>query len=272
MPTTSTTEPALTADILPPITDPSIHGELARLARLHENASGVGLQLLALVGGGAEKLMDSVPARYRARIERLTITALEHAVGAASASLRLVRDRGAGFDRALTTASGAVGGLFGMTGALAELPATVTMLMRAMLGVAAEHGFDPDSETVRRECLRVFAVSGPLSDDDGTDLGLLAARLTVTGPSISALIARVAPRLAAALGPKLVAGAVPVLGAFAGGSINYAFVRYYQQLAQVQFGLMRLADETGMPIEALNEGLRLAILREREAKRPGNTG
>lgn len=251
--------PARPAAILPPITDPTVHREVARLARMHEEAGGMGLQVLAIVGGGAEKAIDAIPAKYRDRIDRLVLTGLEQAVGLASASRRVLRDRGEGFDRAATTLSGAAGGFFGITGALVELPATVAMLMRAMLGVAAEHGLDPDSDAVRREALHVFASAGPMADDDGSDLGLLAARMTITGQSLSTLIARVAPRLAAALGPKLVAQSVPVLGALAGGSINYAFAGYYQQLARVHFGLMRLAEETGLPREALTEALRLAI-------------
>lgn len=256
--------PARPAEILPPITDPTVHREIARLARLHEQAGGVGMQLLHVVGSGAERAIDAVPDKYRNRIDGLTRTGLEQAVGLASASRRVVRDRGEGFDRAIASASGAAGGMFGLVGAMVELPATIAMLMRAMLGVAAEHGLDADSDLVRRECLRIFAAAGPMADDDATDLGLLAARLSLTGQSLSALVARVAPRLAASLGPKLMAQSVPVLGAVAGGVINYAFASYYQQLARVHFGLMRLSDETGLPREALTEALRLAIQDSRK--------
>ena len=41
----------------------------------------------------------------------------------------------------------------------------------------------------------------------------------------------------------------PVIGALAGASLNYAFTRYYQELARVHFGLLRLARETGLPIK-----------------------
>lgn len=255
------------AEILPPITDPTVHAEIARLARMHESAGGTGMQVLAIVGGKAEQLIGAVPERYRTHIDWLTRVGLEQAVGLASASRKVVRDRGEGFDRVMTTVSGAAGGMFGLAGTMAELPATVTMLMRAMLGVAAEHGLDPDSDEVRRECLRVFAAAGPMSEDDGADLGLLAARLSISGQSLSTLIGKVAPRLAAALGPKLVAQSVPVLGAVAGGAINYAFASYYQQLARVHFGMLRLAHETGLPREALTEALRLAIEDSRRIAR-----
>ena len=63
-------------------------------------------------------------------------------------------------------------------------------------------------------------------------------------------------------GAELEAGS----GAAAGASINYIFARYYQELARVQFGLLRLANETGIPREALAERLILRI-QSLEAKK-----
>ena len=134
-----------------------------------------------------------------------------------------------------------------------------TSLLRAILEIAAEHGFDADSEEVRMEALRVFAAAGPMAEDDGTDLGLLAAKLSITGQTVQGLIARIAPKLSAVLGQKLAAQATPVFGAVAGASINYTFARYYQEIARVHFGLLRLARETGLPREALTEAMRLRI-------------
>lgn len=144
---------------------------------------------------------------------------------------------------------------------MVELPVTVTLILRAMLEIAEEHGLDPDSEDVRMECLRVFAAAGPMEDDDGTDFGLLAVRLSVTGQTVQGLISKVAPKLSVSLGQKLAAQAAPVFGAFVGASINYTFARYYQEVARVHFGIMRLAQETGLPQEALVEALRLSIER-----------
>ena len=103
---------------------------------------------------------------------------------------------------------------------------------------------------------RVFAAAGPMSEDDGTDLGLLAAKLSITGQTVQGIIARIAPRLSLVLGQKLAAQATPVFGAMAGASINFAFAGYYQEIARVHFGILRLARETGLPREALTEALR----------------
>ena len=61
---------------------------------------------------------------------------------------------------------GAAGGFGGLPSALAEVPVTATVLMRAIQGIAEEHGFDPASEEVRMACLEVFAAAGPLAAED----------------------------------------------------------------------------------------------------------
>lgn len=253
--------------VLPPIADPTIHAEIDRLARRYMNASGIGMDLLNAVGGRAEGLIEKLPAPVRKRMDTITYGALNRAFDAASRSRGLLRDRGDWFNRALSTASGAAGGLAGFAGSAIEMPITVTLLLRAIMDIAAEHGFDPDSDQARNEALHVFASAGPLSQDEGADLGMLAARMTITGQTVQTLIAKVAPRLSVSLAQKLAAQAVPILGAVAGATINYSFTRYYQEIARVQFGLLRLSEETGLPREALVEAMVLRM----EQIRPGST-
>ena len=245
--------------ILPPIDDPSVHLQVDRLARRYLAAGGLGMDVLASIGGSAQGLIERLPMFVRSRLDDLAMSALNRAFSAATRSRSYVRDRGDWFNRLASTVSGAAGGIAGLPGAIVELPVTVTMLLRAILEIAEEHGLDPASEEVRIEALRVFAAAGPMSDDDGADLGLLAARLSVTGQTVQGIIARIAPRFAAVLGQKLAAQATPMFGALAGASINYTFARYYQEIARVHFGVLRMAQETGLPREALTEALRLRI-------------
>ncbi|SDW28087.1 EcsC family protein [Paracoccus sanguinis] len=251
--------------VLPPIDDPSVHVQIDKLARRYVDAGGMGMDILARIGGSAQGLIERLPGFVRGRLDDIALGALNGAFGAASRSRNYVRDRGDWFNRLASTVSGAAGGVAGLPGAMVELPVTVTMLLRAILDIAEEHGFDTSSEEVRSEALRVFAAAGPMSDDDGTDLGLLAARLSVTGQTVQTLIARIAPRFAAVLGQKLAAQATPVFGALAGASINYTFTRYYQEIARVHFGVLRLARETRLPREALTEALRLRIEQLQDA-------
>jgi uncharacterized protein (DUF697 family) len=76
-----------------------------------------------------------------------------------------------------------------------------------------------------------------------------------------ALIARVAPRLAAVLGQKLAAQTVPVLGAAAGAGTNYAYTQYYQDMAHVHFGLRRLAIDADRDPQEM-----ITAFRERAAR------
>lgn len=251
--------------VLPPISDPTVHAEIDRLARRYLNAGGIAMELMNAIGGKAEGLLERLPAPVRARMDRITHSALNRAFDAASRSRGMLSNRGDWFNRALSTASGAAGGVAGIAGATIEMPITVTLLLRAIMDIAAEHGFDPDSDLARREALHVFASAGPLVDDEGADLGMLAARMTITGQTVQTLIGRVAPRLSASLAQKLAAQAVPLFGAVAGAAINYNFTRYYQEIARVQFGLLRLSQETGLPREALIE----ALLLRMDQIRPG---
>lgn len=245
--------------ILPPIDDPTVHVEIDRLARRYLDAGGIGMDVLNAFGGNAETLIAYVPKGVRKRVDDITWRGLNRAFSAAAQSRRLVRDRGEMFNRLLSSASGAAGGIAGLTGAVIELPVTITLLLRAILEIASEHGFDPGSEEVRMEALRVLAAAGPLAEDDGADLGLLAARLSITGQTIQGLITKVAPKLSVSLVQKLGAQAIPVLGAIAGASINYTFARYYQELARVNFGILRLEHETNLPREALVEAFEIRV-------------
>ncbi|RKF16601.1 protein EcsC [Roseovarius spongiae] len=231
-------------DILgPPIDDAEIEARLDALARRHARAGNLGIQVLNVVGGQAEKLLDRLPAEIRNRLGDSTEQALRLAMSAAQGSRGMVGGQPGWLNRAATTAMGAAGGFGGLPSALAELPITTTILLRAIQDVAAEHGFDPAEQGVRFDCIEVFAAAGPLDHDDGADLAFLSTRVAVTGKSLQSLINRVAPRLATVLGQKLAAQTVPVLGAAAGAATNYAYTSYYQQMAHVHFGLRRLAIE-----------------------------
>ncbi|MEO0750975.1 MAG: EcsC family protein, partial [Pseudomonadota bacterium] len=214
---------------------------LDALALRYSRASGPGIQLLNLIGGQAEGLLDQLPKPVREALGARTEDALRLAMQAAHGSRGIVEGNAGWMSRALTTAMGAAGGIGGLPTALAELPVTTAVLLRAIQDVAVEHGFDPSEPGVQYDCIQVFAAAGPLDHDDGADMGFLGARVTVTGPALQNLIATVAPRLATVLGQKLAAQTVPILGAAAGAATNYTYTSYYQQMAHVHFGLRRLA-------------------------------
>ncbi|MEM7074280.1 MAG: EcsC family protein [Pseudomonadota bacterium] len=253
-------------EILPaPLDTELAEQRLDALADRYRKAGNIGIQLLNAIGGQAESLLASLPAPVRDRLGDTTESALRLAMDTAHRSRDLVAEQPGWLTRAITTTMGAAGGMGGLPSALAELPVTTTVLLRAIQDVAVEHGFDPAEAAIRYDCIEIFASAGPLEHDDGADLAFLSTRMTVTGPALQRLIASVSPRLAAVLGQKLAAQTVPVLGAAAGAATNYAYTRYYQQMAEVHFGLRRLAIDADIPHEAL-----LAAFRARVAP-PGVT-
>lgn len=215
--------------------------ELDRLALRYRKAGSGGIELLNMVGGQAEDLLAKLPDPVRDNLQGATEQALGLALKAADGSRRALPDQAPWVNTAVATAMGAAGGFAGMPGALVELPATTTLLLRAIQGAARANGFDPAAENVRFDSLQVFGAAGPLEKDDGADLAFFATRLTLTGPALQKLISAVSPRLAVVLGQKLAAQSVPVLGAVAGATTNMVYTRYYQEIAQVHFGLRRLS-------------------------------
>ena len=232
---------------------------IADLARRHKAAGGIGLQVLNLIGGRAENLLERLPDPAKQGLEAATEQALKVALRAAKQSRDVVPDQKSWLNTAVTTAMGAVGGAGGLPTALAELPVTTTVLLRAIQGIAAEHGFDPKEPEVLADCMTVFASAGPLADDDGVNTAFLTTRVTLTGTAVHGIIKSVAPRLATVLGQKLAAQTVPILGAAAGAATNYAFTSYYQEMAHVHFGLRQLALDSGQSETLLVEELKRAL-------------
>ncbi|HEY9037953.1 MAG TPA: EcsC family protein [Roseovarius sp.] len=243
----------------PPIDKDAVAARLDALARRHARAGNLGIQVLNIVGVRAETLLERLPEAVRDRLQGGTEQALEMAMGAAQRSRGMVGSQPGWLNLAATTAMGAAGGFGGLPSALAELPITTTILLRAIQDVSGEHGFDPTEEGVRFDCVQVFAAAGPLDHDDGADLAFLTTRVAVTGKAMQALIAKVAPRLSVVLGQKLAAQTVPILGAAAGAATNYAFTSYYQQMAHVHFGLRRLAIEADLSHDEVLEAFRQRV-------------
>jgi hypothetical protein len=242
---------------LPALID--VDERLDELAKRYKAAGGLGMSVLNLVGGSAESLLEQLPKPVRQGLEAGTVKALNQAMKAAHSSRSYVPDQKSWLNQAVSAAMGAAGGAGGLPTALAELPVTTTLLLRVIQGVAVEHGFDPEADNVQFDCVNVFAAAGPLSHDDGADLGFLTARLTLSGKAMQTVIAKIAPKLAVVMGQKLAAQAVPVLGAVAGAATNYAYTSYYQEMAHVHFGLRKLAIDADVPHQELLAQLQARI-------------
>ena len=226
-----------------PLTDVDL--EVSGLAVRYRRANGPLIVLMNRIGGSLEAQLNLLPDGVRDQLNAVTAAALSRAMDVAGVGAR-APDLGSRGPVVAAMLSGAAGGVGGIVTAMAELPVTITIILHAIRRAAVANGFDPDTPAIRAECLAVFGAASPLAGDDGINSSFLGARLAVTGPALQALIARVAPRIAVALGPKLVAQSVPLLGALAGAGLNAAYISYYREIAEIRFGLLRLAERHGV--------------------------
>ena len=215
--------------------------EIDALARRYARANGPVMRLVNGLGTKLESQLSVVPERYRGQIERAVAQGLETAYGLAARA----PDMGERGPVVAVMASGAAGGAGGLATSIAELPVTVTLMLNAIRGEARAAGFDPDAPAIRVECLRVFGAGSPLASDDGVNTSFITARLSITGQAVQNIITTIAPKLAAVLGQKVAAQAVPVLGAVSGAALNAAFLSYYREIARIRFALLRLAEVHG---------------------------
>lgn len=221
--------------------------EIAAIARRARAAGGPVMRAVTALGSGIEGRLKRLPDPARKALDDATAAALTGAYRAAAGigSSRAIPRVQPRTHRLAAALSGAAGGFGGLPSALVELPATVALMFGAMQKIATRHGFDPASEEVRIACVETFGSGGPQESDDGVNTSFVGARLGVNGATIQAVIARVTPIFATMLGRQLATKAVPVLGAAAGAGVNYAFMGYYQEMADVRFALMRLARDHG---------------------------
>jgi hypothetical protein len=225
---------------LPAVRAPILDDPILDLARAHRRANGPIMSLSNRFGTSLEGQFSRLPQGVQDQIEQVLIAVLtgaHHLAGYADLDRR-------GSAMAVM-ATGVVGGSGGVLTALAELPVTITVILHAIRREAQLAGFDPNLSGIRAACLQVFAAASPLSQDDGVNTAFLSARMTITGPALHKLIATIAPRLAVALGPKIAAQSIPILGAASGAVLNAAYLSYYREMARIRFALMRLAEDQG---------------------------
>ncbi|MGA2993107.1 EcsC family protein [Bradyrhizobium sp.] len=168
-----------------------------------------------------------------------------------------------GFSSFLAGVTGGVSGLFGF-GALAfELPLTTTLMLRAIAEIAQHQGEDLSTLEARLACLEVFAY-GAKRTDENLDVGYYAARALISkyshdiaalalergaidasAPVVASLVSEIVSRFGLVVSDKVAAGALPILGAVGGATVNIVFMDHFQRVAHAHFTLRRLERTYG---------------------------
>jgi hypothetical protein len=159
--------------------------------------------------------------------------------------------------------TGGVSGFFGMPALMVELPLTTTIMLRAIADIARHNGENLDTLEARLACLQVFALSSRGSAVRG-DVGYFAARTLLarlssnaaaflvergaqelSGVMLNSLMAEIVSRFSLVVSDRIAAGALPVVGAVGGATVNVIFMNHFQQIAQGHFTVRRLEREYG---------------------------
>ena len=230
--------------------------EIGQLAKIYVDGKSIVVSLTEIAGNIVKKIGGSL---YDVAKEKLNLNfseSITQAIETALWSLQsgvifTLTEKNKGdpwnwFHKILTIASGAGAGFVGLPGLLWDLPVTTMLMMRSIADIAQSHdGENLHENDTKRACIEVLAFGGPDTDDDSVEIGYWSVRSSLSHLAIDALIKSVAGRYSVVISEEAIAKAVPIIGAFAGGGLNYIFMDYYQEMARVHFGLRRMERKLG---------------------------
>lgn len=235
---------------------------------------GLAARLSDLLGRPVESVIKALPKGWNSRISAITQATLGKCLdiaittlGAKNIIVPAGKKSGYRLHNAMATASGALGGAFGLPALAIELPVSTSVMLRAIARIAAEEGEDLSMMESRLSCLTVLALGGSRQGDEAAETGYWAVRgilaksvsdaashivrrgVTAQGaPPIVRLLATVASRFHVRVTQQVAAKAVPVIGAVAGGAINYAFTDHFQKMARGHYTVRRLERKYGSDV------------------------
>lgn len=244
--------------------DVSDREALRAAARLLETPGFVA-RLADFVGMPIEAVLRRLPAATTEMVRQSVTTALSKCLDAALFGIN--RDwklfRSERFTKLAVAATGATGGAFGLAALPVELPVTTSVMLRSIAEIARSEGENPQSPEGRIACLEVLALGGRSPSDDQSDIGYFAVRAALaqevsaairflnaaadrqSAPVLVRLIEAVAARFGMVVSEKVAAGAIPVIGAVGGATVNALFMDHYQDMAHGHFAIRRLERKYG---------------------------
>lgn len=218
------------------------------------------------LGKPIEKLLANLPDEANKIMFAATESALEQAMNAALFSMEDVPKRPPANLRhkMAASATGGVGGLFGIAGLSVELPISTTIMLRSIVDIARSEGESIHNPDTKAACLKVFALGGSSKSDNAADSAYYAVRIVLAqhmtsasryfseravavegAPALARILSVVAQRFGIQVSQKVAAQAVPAIGAAGGALINYLFIGHFQEMARGHFTVRRLERRHG---------------------------
>lgn len=224
-----------------------------------------------LLGHPIERGIENLPASVQQVIAKAIEATLTLGLRVAVASLdragkpTAMRRSALIWHRVAGGVAGAAGGFFGLAALPAELPISTLIILRAIADVARSEGEDLCELETRLACLEVLALSGGQpSSPRSAETGYYAARIglaqsfkkavehvrrqglsTQLAPPVAEWLTRVGARYSTRVSHKVLAKAIPFVGAASGAAINSLFVQHFQDIARAHFTIRRLERAYG---------------------------
>jgi hypothetical protein len=237
-------------------------------------------RLAAVVGRPIELLAGKLPFGS----SQIVSAAVQKGLAAAlKVALSTLNDRPAEgsnvLHKSLAVTSGAIGGALGASTLAIELPVSTIVMLRSIADIAKSEGENLRDPGTALACLQVFALGGGSASDDAADSAYFAVRSFLAkstaeaaryiaersiveegAPHLVRFLTQVAARFGVVVSHKFAAQAVPVIGAFGGAVVNYAFIDHFQTIARGHFTVRRLErtygqDTVRAEYERMREGL-----------------
>lgn len=262
--TETTPVPLFPATAKPEVLSPDDRDVLARAVQVLEHPS-LPSRLSALLGQQFSLAEKFVPDAVLSAANSAAGVALRAALRAAVRTLPAGGTRGSSrLHTALAAASGAAGGVFGLAALPVELPVSTTIILRSIAEVAQQEGENPREPATALACLEVFALGGGREAGPASNSGYLAVRAILAksvgqatrvvlqrgladeaAPALVRFVGQIVSRFSVAVSQKMMAQAIPVVGAVTGAAINAAFAEHFQSLARAHFQVRRLERTYG---------------------------
>ena len=242
-----------------------------RRAKAMLDDPGIAIQAANLLGSPIEHVLaKKLPKQVTVLIDKAANAAVTAAFNAAVLSMR--KDRLGlparnWLHRGAAVGAGAVGGFFGLAGLVVELPFTTTAILRSIADIARAEGESPHEVDTRLACIEVLAMGGRGKNDDGAESGYFATRAVLAqqisavsqhvlkhglsgggAPVVVRLVNSIASRFSVPVTQKVMAEAVPVIGAVTGAALNAIFITHFQKMARGHFIVRRLERTHGAEV------------------------
>jgi hypothetical protein len=254
----------MTSTALSPVLSPADHAAL-KVAVKHLESPNFAAKLADYAGVPLNRVLGLLPKAANQQLGGLVRNAVMKGLDVAIDTLddRPPLSPANRFSSFLVGITGGVSGVFGFGALAVELPLTTTLMLRSIAEIAQHEGEDLSQIEARLACLEVFAF-GTKRSKDNLDVGYYAARALISkytsdvaalilergaidasAPVVTSLVSEIVSRFGLVVSDKVAAGAVPILGAVGGATVNVIFMDHFQRIARGHFTLRRLERKLG---------------------------